>query len=234
VPEIDLDSEEVHNLQNALTEAVRASEEGVQRFIEPVGGALRVALSRRPHLIFGRRGSGKTSLLRKAIAEHNLDRRPSAFVDLEPFKGHTYPDVLISVLIEFFRSLKLWLDEAAVAPANRASTWKRWFSKPRKGPLARAGAQEISAEVDTVLADLEELLHAQDDAEIERRLQVAAKQASEMKASAGASGGPAVPINIGVSAGESGRTNVPRRCWRSCAGRRPTTSTGGSSSIRDS
>jgi hypothetical protein len=141
MPEIDLDSEEVHNLQNALTEAVRASEEGVQRFIEPVGGALRVALSRRPHLIFGRRGSGKTSLLRKAIAEHNLDRRPSAFVDLEPFKGHTYPDVLISVLIEFFRSLKLWLDEAAVAPANRASTWKRWFSKPRKGPLPRAGAK---------------------------------------------------------------------------------------------
>ena len=201
--EIDLDSEEVHNLQNALTEAVRASEEGVQRFIEPVGGALRVALTRRPHLIFGRRGSGKTSLLRKAIAEHNLDRRPSAFVDLEPFKGHTYPDVLISVLIEFFRSLKLWLDEAAVAPANRASTWKRWFSKPRKGPLARAGAQEISADVDAVLADLEELLHAQDDAEIERRSQVAAKQASELKASLGASGGPAVPINIGVSAGES-------------------------------
>jgi hypothetical protein len=103
LPGIDLDSDEVHNLQNFLTEAVRASEEGVQRFIEPASGTLRVALSRRPHLIFGRRGSGKTSLLRKAIAEHNLDRRPSAFVDLEPFKGHTYPDVLISVLIEFFR-----------------------------------------------------------------------------------------------------------------------------------
>jgi predicted AAA+ superfamily ATPase len=87
VPEINLNSEAVHSLQNALTEAVRANEEGVQRFIEPASGTLRVALSRRPHLIFGRRGSGKTSLLRKAIAEHNLDRRPSAFVDLEPFKG---------------------------------------------------------------------------------------------------------------------------------------------------
>ena len=204
--EIDLDSEEVHNLQNALTEAVRASEEGVQRFIEPASGTLRVALSRRPHLIFGRRGSGKTSLLRKVIAEHNLDRRPSAFVDLEPFKGHTYPDVLISVLIEFFRSLKLWLDEAAVAPANRAKVWKRWFSRPRKGPLARARAQEISAEIDGILADLEELLYAQDDAEIERRSHIAAKRAAESKASLSVQGPPVAPLTAGLSAGESSST----------------------------
>lgn len=200
MPEIDLDSEEVHSLQNALTEAVRATEEAVQRFVEPASGTLRMALSRRPHLIFGRRGSGKTSLLRKAIAEHNLDRRPSAFVDLEPFKGHTYPDVLISVLIEFFRSLKLWLDEAAVAPANRTRIWKRWFSKPRKGPLARATAQEISAEIESVLLGLEQLLHAQDDAEIERRSQVAAKEASEVGASVSAGGVPQAPITAGVSA----------------------------------
>jgi hypothetical protein len=203
MPEIDLNAEHVHNLQNALTEAVRASEEGVQRFIEPASGTLRVALSRRPHLIFGRRGSGKTSLLRKAIAEHNLDRRPSAFVDLEPFKGHTYPDVLISVLIEFFRSLDLWLKEGAVAPANRPKVWKRWFSKPRKGPLPKATAQEISAEVESVLNDLEELLNSQDDAEIELRSQIAAKQASESKASLSTSGVSAVPIGASLSQGAS-------------------------------
>jgi hypothetical protein len=201
--EIDLNSEAVHDLQNALTEAVRASEEGVQRFVEPASGTLRVALSRRPHIIFGRRGSGKTSLLRKAIAEHNLDRRPSAFVDLEPFKGHTYPDVLISVLIEFFRSLQLWLNEAAVAPANRASIWKRWFAKPRKRPLKKATAQEISAEVEAILVSLEELLHSQDDAEIERRSQIAAKQTSESKASLSVSAPSALPINAGLSAAES-------------------------------
>ncbi|MCA1680451.1 MAG: KAP family NTPase [Actinobacteria bacterium] len=201
--EIDLNAEAVHNLQNALTEAVRASEEGVQRFIEPASGTLSAALSRRPHLIFGRRGSGKTSLLRKAIAEHNLDRRPSAFVDMEPFKGHTYPDVLISILIEFFRSLRLWLNEGAVAPANRAKIWKRWFSKPRKGPLRRATAQEISAEVDSILTDLEELLHSQDDAEIEHRLQVAAKQASDSKVSVSVSGQPTAPIAAGLSKGAS-------------------------------
>ena len=90
----------------------------------------------------------------RAALEAEYAARPSAFVDLEPFKGHTYPDVLISVLIEFFRSLKLWLDEAAVAPANRTKVWRRWFSKPRKRPLARGTAGEISAEIDGVLEQL--------------------------------------------------------------------------------
>jgi hypothetical protein len=54
-------------------------------------------------------------------------------VDLEPFKGHTYPDVLISVLIEFFRSVKLWLDEAAVARANRKKVGNAGSSDRGKG-----------------------------------------------------------------------------------------------------
>jgi hypothetical protein len=202
--DVDLEAEQMYKLQDSLTEAVRATEEGVQRFVEPANGALRVALTRRPHLIFGRRGSGKTSLLRKAIAEHNLDRRPSAFVDLEPFKGHTYPDVLISVLIEFFRSLKLWLDEGAVAPSNKDRVWKRWFSKPRKGPLKKATAQEISSDVDAILADLEVLLHAQDDAELERRLGSSAKDAANL--TAGMSGGPGMPSMSGGLSRENTRT----------------------------
>ena len=202
--EISLDAEEVYRLQDALTEAVRATEEGVQRFVEPASGTLRVALTRRPHLIFGRRGSGKTSLLRKAIAEHNLDRRPSAFVDLEPFKGHTYPDVLISVLIEFFRSLKYWLDEAAVAPKNRRTVWKRWFSTPRRGPLAKAPAREISAEIDAVLMDLEVLLHAQDDAEIERRSGLSTKQTADLRVAASF---PSAGSLSGQASAEKGQTD---------------------------
>lgn len=107
------------------------------------------------------------------------------------------------MLIEFFRSLKLWLDEAAVAPANRAKVWKRWFSKPRKGPLARGRAQELSAEREQILADLEELLHAQDNAEIERRLQIGSEQSSESKASLSVQGPPAAPVKAGLSAGAS-------------------------------
>jgi len=213
--EVDLSTDKVYRLQDALTEAVRATEEGVQRFVEPASGTLRVALTRRPHLIFGRRGSGKTSLLRKAIAEYNLDRRPSAFVDLEPFKGHTYPDVLISVLIEFFRSLKSWLDEPAIAPKNRKATWTRWFSVPRRGPLPRVPAGKISTEIDAVLADLEVVLYAQDDAEIERRSGLSAKKSAELKAATTLPG--AGSLSGGGSAEEARTEEMLERLRRSKA-----------------
>jgi len=213
--EVDLSTDKVYRLQDALTEAVRATEEGVQRFVEPASGTLRVALTRRPHLIFGRRGSGKTSLLRKAIAEYNLDRRPSAFVDLEPFKGHTYPDVLISVLIEFFRSLKSWLDEPAIAPKNRKATWTRWFSVPRRGPLPRVPAGKISTEIDAVLADLEVVLYAQDDAEIERRSGLSAKKSAELKAATTLPG--AGSLSGGGSAEEARTEELLERLRRSKA-----------------
>jgi predicted NACHT family NTPase len=94
-----LDAEGVQQRVTAIEESTRATEQGVARFVEPAQGTLRRAISKRHHIIFGRRGSGKTSLLRKAAAELTVDRRPIAFVDLEPFKGHAYPDVLLSVLI---------------------------------------------------------------------------------------------------------------------------------------
>src|ERR1700716_1345298 len=94
-----LDSPEVERLWILVGEATRASEEGVKRFIEPAHGTLRRAVNKRHHIIFGRRGSGKSSLLRKAAADLTLDRRPIAHVNLETFKGHSYPDVLLSVLL---------------------------------------------------------------------------------------------------------------------------------------
>ena len=97
-----LDSPEVAKLERLVEEATRSTEEGVRRFVEPASGTLDRATSRQHHLIFGRRGSGKTSLLRKAATDLTVDRRPIAFVDLETFKGHAYPDVLLSVLIETF------------------------------------------------------------------------------------------------------------------------------------
>src|SRR6266542_819187 len=88
----------VSRLGIAVEEAARAANTAKPRFVEPAQGTLDRAKSRRHHIVFGRRGSGKTSLLAKAASELTIDRRPIAFVDLEPFKGHMYPDVLLSVL----------------------------------------------------------------------------------------------------------------------------------------
>jgi hypothetical protein len=90
-----LDSQEVQRLAQLVDESVRASREGVKHFVEPTSGVLAKAKSKRHNIIFGRRGSGKSSLLQKILADLTVDRTPIALVDLETFKQHSYPDVLL-------------------------------------------------------------------------------------------------------------------------------------------
>jgi ABC-type molybdenum transport system ATPase subunit/photorepair protein PhrA len=83
-----LNDPRVEKLIRLIEESTRSSREGVKRFIEPAHGTLSRAINKRHHIIFGRRGSGKSSLLQKAAADLTVDRRPIAYVDLEIFKGH--------------------------------------------------------------------------------------------------------------------------------------------------
>jgi hypothetical protein len=159
-----LNSTEMKNLEVAVEEAARSAQEGLKHFIEPGEGTLRRATNRRHHIVFGRRGSGKSSLLRKAAADLTVDRRPIARVDLEPFKSLSYPDVLLSVLISTCREFKNWLDTAAVHPASRASFWTRVFgSKPSRPPFDKARSKALSAALQKEIEDLAQELHAADE-----------------------------------------------------------------------
>src|ERR1022692_3254143 len=104
-----LNDPKVERLITLVEESTRSSKEGVKRFIEPAQGTLSRAVSKRHHIIFGRRASGNSSLLRKAAAALTLDRRPMASVDLEIFKGHPYRDVLISFLVSPLKEFERWL-----------------------------------------------------------------------------------------------------------------------------
>ncbi len=163
-----LDSAEVAKLENMIEEATRSTEEGVRRFVEPASGTLTRAVSRQHHLVFGRRGSGKSSLLRKAAADLTVDRRPMAFVDLESFKGHAYPDVLLSVLIKTFSEFAGWLETAAIAPANKTSFWARLFgTKPTRRPFDRNQAKQLAADLRLSVDGLRELLFSEDETSVE-------------------------------------------------------------------
>ncbi len=178
-----LDSAEVGALEVKLEEATRSSESGVHRFTEPAAGTLTRATSRSHHLVFGRRGSGKSSLLRKAAQDLTIDRRPIAFVDLESFKGHEYPDVLISVLIETFNRFAEWLETAAIAPASKTTFWARLFGqKPTRPPFDKARARALSERLRGQLGQLRELLFSEDMVEVEAT--TAGKEASAGGASA--------------------------------------------------
>jgi hypothetical protein len=163
-----LESTEVTDLEMRLEEATRASSSGVRRFIEPAAGTLQRAISRSHHIVFGRRGSGKSSLLRKAAQDLTVDRRPMAFVDLESYKGHEYPDVLISILIETFGKFADWLETAAIAPANKTTFWKRLFGKnPTRPPFDKIRAQALSTELRKQLVGLREQLFSEDNIDTE-------------------------------------------------------------------
>jgi hypothetical protein len=192
-----LDSPEVHKLEQLIEEATRSTEEGVRRFVEPASGTLARAVSRQHHLIFGRRGSGKSSLLRKAAADLTVDRRPIAFVDLESFKGHAYPDVLLSILIETFAKFAEWLETAAIAPASKTTFWARLFGrKPTRPAFDKGQATALSDDLRKSVAELRELLFSEDEVAVE------IKQSTKSVTEENTSGGLSVRVG-GVQLGET-------------------------------
>ncbi|MER9376339.1 hypothetical protein [Mesorhizobium sp. M0491] len=154
-----IESERADQFAATLEEATRSTEEGVKYFIEPAKGTLSRGKTRRHHFIFGRRGSGKSSLLNKLRAELTLDRMPVAYIDLETFKGHSYPDVLISIIIKTLDSYSEWFSTAGVYPASKQSFWKKLFgAKPREKSIDSRKVDGLLKRVTQMRAELAHLL----------------------------------------------------------------------------
>src|SRR6202046_3144989 len=159
-----LESASVKNLARIVEESTRSTRESVRFFIEPAPGTLARAKNRRHHIIFGRRGSGKSSLLAKLTQDLTINRTPAAYVDLEEFKGHSYPDVLLSVLIKTFDAFKKWLETAAVNPANKTSFWAKFFnSAPKRAGFNRANTSALIKEISELIAELNKNLFSAEE-----------------------------------------------------------------------
>ncbi len=192
-------SQEVEDFAILVEETTRSTNEGVKHFVEPAQGALRRVLSKRHQLVFGRRGSGKSSLLRKASHDLAKSRQPHAWVDLEPFKGHSYPDLLISILIESLNSFQSWIDDQATAATNKTSFWKRFIQgKPTSPPLDRAKCKKLSESFTKIISELESELHSEDNAEITQTSSSSVGTSSTSSLGAGLSQGP-----IGANASQN-------------------------------
>ena len=178
-----LNSPEVDELLVLCEEVMRATPEGANRFIEPAPGVLSLAKSKQHSIVFGRRGSGKSSLLRKTAADLTVDRRPIAFVDLETFKGHTYPDVLISVLIKTLGEFELWLDSAAINPATKTSFWKKLFgTTPNRPPFHKKKTAELQESLKSIITDLEIQLRAPETSNKQVKVTTANEQSASLQA----------------------------------------------------
>jgi hypothetical protein len=100
-----LTDELVVKLLPALAEAARADRRTAERFVPPRTGILEETAARRHQFVFGRRGVGKSTLLRK-IESLKETGTEVIFVDIETLRGRPYPDVLIELLIELLTALK--------------------------------------------------------------------------------------------------------------------------------
>jgi hypothetical protein len=97
-------------LSRALAEAARTDEsnadQAVNRFVELRPGISDRLLARRHHLLTGRRGTGKSTLLHKVRNTLHGQGKPVAVIDMEQHKGRPFPDVLIEILIALLDEIK--------------------------------------------------------------------------------------------------------------------------------
>lgn len=147
----------IDDLATIVEEGARATKKATSRFIEPAQGTLRRAESRRHHIVFGRRGSGKSSLLYKSAENLSKGNHPVAYIDLEPFKGHHYPDILISVLIASLEKFRDWIFTANIREKGKR-LWYTCFIKREQ-----TNREVLISKIDICVRELINQLYLSDD-----------------------------------------------------------------------
>lgn len=191
--------DEVAALQVLLEEVTRAKPGSAEsRFVRPEGAVIDRLGSRFHHVLFGRRGTGKSSLLRNI--EENLKSRGHlvAWADQETFMGLSYPDVLVGTLAEIFTQFARQLHDRVPETPK-----KRW---PKRSPQA-APETLLANRLDQAVAQLLDLKRSPSESDVEWTAtyanEVSAKDTREFSA-----GGTAKWLRAGV---ESGKESGTRR-----------------------
>ena len=133
--------EQLQKLRLSITENLRVQRSGADQvpYIE-VGSVLSDVCARQNHVVFARRGCGKTLLL------HHSSRRldssiKSVYLNCEDFKRHSFPNVLIEILDALFAELERYLTG--------------WFGKKKKSRDLIASIRKELSELRT-RADIQE------------------------------------------------------------------------------
>lgn len=107
----------------ALENAARADPTNTaSRFVPPRIGILEQTAANRQMFVFGRRGVGKSTLLRTIEQDRARFGAEVLFIDVETLRGRPYPDVLIELLIKLLDALKDGLDASLKHKGTRIVT----------------------------------------------------------------------------------------------------------------
>lgn len=94
-----MDIKEINKLVSFIEENTRADKVSGIDFIDPRNFKSKVQ-NKQNGVIFGRRGAGKSTLLKTVENNKNIF---SIYVNLEDYKDITFPNIIIKILIKFFK-----------------------------------------------------------------------------------------------------------------------------------
>ncbi len=98
-----MDQSKLKQLLGYLEENIRSSDQTAGTYIDPHGNIERLN-SKQNQIIFGRRGSGK-SLLIKALKTNSVNEAIYTKVNIEDYKDISFPDSILQVLNSFLKQL---------------------------------------------------------------------------------------------------------------------------------
>jgi len=113
-------AKEVERLITCIEENLRASPSAGLKFVDLRRHKTRL-VSKQNHVIFGRRGAGKTSLVGSI---QDSEKYIYIYINLEDYKDITFPNILIRVLTQVFSQLNL--------EVRKTFFWFQFWSKGRK------------------------------------------------------------------------------------------------------
>lgn len=119
---------DLNRLRTAINESLRIQRGGAEPvdYVD-VSNALTDITARQNHVVFGRRGCGKTLLLSQSAAK--LDNSiATVYLNCEDFKNHSFPNVLIEILDALFAELQSHLPG--------------WFGRKKKSREIIAGIRQ--------------------------------------------------------------------------------------------
>ncbi|WP_036115902.1 MULTISPECIES: hypothetical protein [Luteibacter] len=131
------DAKKLEKLREIIVENLRV-QTGTESDYIAVGSAMQDARMKQNHTIFARRGCGKTLLLHSS-ARNLPDGYVAIYLNCEDFKRHSFPNVLIEILVSIFRELERNLT-AWFGPKRRARETVRQI-------IHRLGELRVAADI---------------------------------------------------------------------------------------
>lgn len=178
-------STQVEQLRRIVQENIRVQRGGTDAIgYVDVSRALSDMVSKQNHVVFGRRGCGKTLLLQAGQQKVDADVRV-VYINCEDYKQHSFPNVLIEILGALFEELEKNLSG--------------WFGRKKR-------SRELIVQI---RAELTALKDGADEAEKTVKESTSAEQNLKAKASAGLD-----TLQIGMEAASSRKAAIEQEYKR--------------------